>query len=217
MLGRRRASVPRRRDTGRRGRTSGNTPSGESVRYPLAYGAAGAGVGVPQRWLDEPGTNGRLSRRYATGIAGTSTSPAYGPRIQQQAIQAAGVSSKRRRWSHERIINDIRSIYGRSPQGSIRRGDPSLATAAGKYFGTLTAAKLAAGIPPDANRWSKERVIECIQDLHVKRTPLTPASRHDPRLVSAAKRYFGSWGDALVAAGVLRTSPDRTTSGARRR
>ena len=72
---------------------------------------------------------------------------------------------------------------------------------------TLAAAKRAAGFPPDSSRWSKERVIECIQDLHVKRTPLTPVSRHDPRLVSAAKRYFGSWANALVAAGVLRDKP----------
>ena len=124
-----------------------------------------------------------------------------------RAALAAGVRPKHERWSKERVIQDIRSLYARSPEARLYRDAPRLATAATKLFGTLAAAKSAAGIPPDPNRWSTERVIECIQDLYVKRALRKPVVRNYPRLVSAAERYFGNWSNALVAAGVLRERP----------
>jgi hypothetical protein len=66
---------------------------------------------------------------------------------------------------------------------------------------------LAAGVKTKYERWSKERVIECIQDLHVKRALGKPVGRHYPRLATAAAWYFGSWSKALVASGVLRDKP----------
>jgi len=95
---------------------------------------------------------------------------------------------------------------------------------------TLGATKLAAGYPPDSSRWSKERVIECIQNVHVKRTPLRDKPRQNrtwskekvieairewhrtyqeigPHPVSkllraTARRYFGGFPQAMRAVGL---------------
>jgi hypothetical protein len=122
----------------------------------------------------------------------------------EQATLAAGVKANYERWSKERVIREISALHSRSPEALLSRVNPRLAVAARKHFGTQAAAKAAAGIPPDPNRWSKERVIECIQDFHIQGTRRKRRERYSPKLCSAASRYFGSLANARFAAGVLR-------------
>jgi hypothetical protein len=73
------------------------------------------------------------------------------------------------------------------------------------YFGSLRKAK--AALKTDhklLGGWSKAKIIAMIIQRHRSGKPLDYASvrRNNPRLVSAAEAYFGSWGNALHTAGV---------------
>jgi hypothetical protein len=50
-------------------------------------------------------------------------------------------------------------------------------------------------------KWSEQRVIHAVQDWY-RRGKRTGVWRRDIRLKSAAARYFGSWDNALAAAGL---------------
>jgi uncharacterized protein YqjF (DUF2071 family) len=52
--------------------------------------------------------------------------------------------------------------------------------------------------------WSKAKIIAEIIQMHRSGQPLDYASvrRNNPRLLSAAEAYFGTWGNALHAAGI---------------
>lgn len=117
----------------------------------------------------------------------------------QAALGAAGVESQRR-WSPARVLLAIRSWQQHSPGGYLSRDDRALAQAARKYFGSCHQAMLAAGITPAKPRkWTPRRIIEAIQDRHIRQLPpKVPGSA----LVQAARRYFGTWEAALAAAGV---------------
>ena len=73
------------------------------------------------------------------------------------------------------------------------------------YFGSLRKAK--AALKTDhrlLGGWSKAKIIAMIIQRHRSGKPLDYASvrRNNPRLVSAAEAYFGTWGNALSAAGI---------------
>ena len=75
------------------------------------------------------------------------------------------------------------------------------------YFGSLRKAK--AALKTDHRLlagWSKAKIIAMIIQRHRSGKPLDYAAvrRDNPRLVSAAEAYFGSWGNALHAAGITR-------------
>jgi hypothetical protein len=73
------------------------------------------------------------------------------------------------------------------------------------YFGSLRKAKAALKTDRRLSAgWSKAKVIAMIVQRHRSGKPLGYAAvRHNnPRLVSAAEAYFGSWGNALYAAGI---------------
>jgi hypothetical protein len=66
-------------------------------------------------------------------------------------------------------------------------------------------ARRAAGLKRPPKRWSREILVETIQDLHVRgEVKITAPWRRDRALALAAKDYFGNWANALVAAGILR-------------
>lgn len=120
------------------------------------------------------------------------------------ALAVAGIHLERTKWSKPLILAELRAWRRNHPdRTSIVRDNRKLAAAARKYFGSLETAFAEAGIEFTPRKWSPERVIERIQDAYIKRVPLS-SGRQDPKLVSAATRYFGSWHDALVAASVLR-------------
>jgi uncharacterized protein YqjF (DUF2071 family) len=73
------------------------------------------------------------------------------------------------------------------------------------YFGCLRKAK--AALKTDRRLrvgWSKAKIIADIIQMHRSGQPLDYASlrRNNPRLLSAAEAYFGTWGNALNTAGI---------------
>ena len=147
------------------------------------------GLSMTSAWLDD-----HLLYRGAIGRFGTWNN----------ALAAAGIHLERTKWSKPLILAELRAWRRDRPDTtSIVRDNRKLAVAARKYFGTLETAFAEAGIEFTQRKWTPERVIERIQDAYIKRVPLS-SGRQDPKLVSAATRYFGSWHDALAAASVLR-------------
>ena len=86
--------------------------------------------------------------------------------------------------------------------------DQMLALAAMRAFRSWKQAIQAAKIPTAVRRktpkWSAERIITCIQLRYQEGLPLEQrkVAQEDQRLVHAARRYFGSWSAALIAAGI---------------
>jgi hypothetical protein len=106
-----------------------------------------------------------------------------------------------RQWSIPRVIDALRGWYRQQPC-VIRRVDPALADAAYRFFGSTLAALEAAGLDPPPSRWTKRRIIQAIQDGHVKGQVIQKAGFGNIPLASAAKRYFGSWRNAVSEAGL---------------
>lgn len=86
----------------------------------------------------------------------------------------------------------------------------NIITAAIRLFGSYAKALEAAGIDYDSirkyrrNWWTKEKVIEEIQALEKLGERLSYAAMQDayPGLVAGAARLFGTWGQAVEAAGI---------------
>lgn len=123
------------------------------------------------------------------------------------------MGKKRYRWSLERIVEEIRKLHEKGislNMASARGVFPSLvATACSrKYFGSWRAAIEAAGFNYDeillVKHWSKERVIEEIRQLYEKGEDLRPSAiaRLCQTLPMAAKKFFGRWREAVIAAGI---------------
>jgi hypothetical protein len=123
----------------------------------------------------------------------------------QNALAAAGLEPRRlQRWSTERILRELRPWNGQT-QHAVRLADPRLADAAARYFGSLQKAAEAAGIELRQRKWTPKRIIEAIQDRYVRGLPLLPCL--DRRLFGAATRVFGTWRDAVAAAGLAHKLP----------
>ena len=130
------------------------------------------------------------------------------------AMEAAGFELEPRAWNKRRIVAEIR-IRHCPEMGTHKLGtnDMNLCNAAKEHFGGWHNALRAAGItsdirnPKSRHQWSRQRVIDEIQARHREGLFLFstwPANRF---LHRAAKRYFGSWKNALQAAGI---SPEET-------
>ena len=141
----------------------------------------------------------------------------------KRAIETAGLSyddvSKYRRWTKERIIQGIREYQAAGGDLSWRvisaEGAPALAAAAVRKnigFATWYDAVTAAGINYEKiaryRHWTPERVVKEIQQLAEKEAPLSSklVQGNHPPLYNAAKRRFGQWDAALIAAGI---DPDK--------
>ncbi len=153
----------------------------------------------------------------------------------QHAVTAAGIPYEQVQrytgWSHSRIIARIRELYQQGVDLSWRHisqdVDPSLAAAAAKprYFGSWRSAIEAAGIDYSSvsryRRWDEAAIIKRLREMHERGEPLNAASveRQDMSLITAARRRFDSWDNALMAAGldykqlVLRRPAKRGRSG----
>lgn len=120
----------------------------------------------------------------------------------EQAMRAAGMQpSPRKRWSRDRVITELQH-WQRHSTLSLHQADANLAAAAARLFGSLDAAMEAAHVVPKGRRWSKLKIIEAIQDRYVRGQPVNIAGFRDIKLAAAAKRHFGSWREAVAAAGL---------------
>ncbi|MEX2112843.1 MAG: hypothetical protein WD845_06625 [Pirellulales bacterium] len=118
------------------------------------------------------------------------------------ALRAAGLEfACQRSWSPDLVLDGLRACYGRK-QYYINAADPTLSLMARHYFESLKNACEAAGLPPRPGRWTKQRVIDTIQDRYVRGMARALPGFKDKALAEAATRYFGSWWAAVTAAGL---------------
>ena len=118
------------------------------------------------------------------------------------------------KWSKESIALEIVHAYESGENlnySGIAAANLALLRAATRYFGTWEAAVRFAGLDYDSIRryksWSRQRIIARIQELHQAGTDLSWRNvclHVDPQLAAAAtkKSHFGSWREALEAAGL---------------
>ncbi len=116
------------------------------------------------------------------------------------------------KWSRERVLREILSCEnaGRSLTVGGRDGvSQALYQAGTRIFGSwkhaLSAAGVAANRSKSYERWSPGRILSIIRGLARRGRPLGVGelkSRYAGCLVPAARRCFGSWNRAVIAAGV---------------
>lgn len=137
----------------------------------------------------------------------------------RDAIEAAGLDYEgikrvKQRWSHEEILDQIRKHHAAGedlldPHFKLKHRGLYLAACAHRYFGSWRRAVQAAGLDHETMRetriWTRARITRCIQDLAKEGKPLGWAyvEMHCPGIYRAARRKenFGSWHEALLAAG----------------
>lgn len=131
----------------------------------------------------------------------------------RNALRAAGVNvgkvERRRHWNREKTIAYLRRICARRQslrQGVIKRRDSGFYSAARMYFGSWCNALVAAGINPESichsPRWDRNRIVEAVLLRAVRGEALGSTTVRPRSLKSAAVMEFGSWSEALIAAGL---------------
>ena len=116
----------------------------------------------------------------------------------------------RNKWTRERIIHDI--LECEAQEGSLKVGDSGVSQAlyqAGvRMFGSWRNVLQAAGIPPErgncGQKWPPARILMIIRNLARRHRPLskTQLEHRYGSMLSAARRLFGSWSKAVLAAGI---------------
>src|SRR5271154_1301424 len=122
--------------------------------------------------------------------------------------------TRNKSWNEQTVSEEIRAWHeSAKPLYShyMRQNFQELLAAGIRYYGTWRAAIEAANIPYDSVRkyrdWSKERIIETIQRLQKEGVDLSfrsmMLSKYAPMVYAAIRpNHFGSWKDALSAAGL---------------
>ena len=121
---------------------------------------------------------------------------------------------RNKNWNEQLVTEEIRAWQevGKPLYSHYMRQNYQELLAAGiRYFGTWRTAIEAAGIPYDSVRkyrdWSKERIIETIKRLEKDGVDLSfrsmMLSKYAPMVYASIRpNHFGSWKDALTAAGL---------------
>jgi len=119
-----------------------------------------------------------------------------------------------RKWTPAQVINGILTAAAQDQDLSysrMRECDPALVRAAEREFGAWGSAVEAAGFDYEAirryRRWTRERVIARIRELHAQGADLSwymVMTKVDPPLAAATLHAgrFSSWNEALHAAGL---------------
>lgn len=129
------------------------------------------------------------------------------------AVAAAGFSAAEakatREWSPKKVIAAIRSLARRrSPLNAaeVLQRYGRLVPTARRYFGSWPKAIRAARVDPRklsrAPTWTKESVLECILLKMMRSEPLQRHLVEPQALAEAGARLFGTWREALGAAGL---------------
>lgn len=135
----------------------------------------------------------------------------------KEALAAAGLAPEEiyryRSWDDEAILSEIKKLQEEGADLSSKKMDetanPLIATAR-RRFGNWGAAVERAGLDYEKirrrRRWTRDMIVEEIQDLHRNGCDLRSGEirQHKPALFAAAckARFFGSWSKALDAAQV---------------
>jgi hypothetical protein len=131
----------------------------------------------------------------------------------------------RNKWTRERIIHDILACEAEGRPLTV--GEPgvsqALYQAGSRIFGSWRNAIQAAGISPErancGEKWPPAKILMIIRNLSRRRRPLngTQLERRYGSMLTAARRLFGSWSKAVVAAGVDPTRLQRVVPWTRER
>ncbi len=115
-----------------------------------------------------------------------------------------------KRWSREEVLRAIRDLSSGGKQlnsGYIARNYPALAYAGRRYCGSWEDAVKAAGFDYESIRrksfWNRQKIVKQIRELKTRGEPLNVSAAEVKHggLVGAAAVYFGSWRQAIEAAG----------------
>lgn len=172
----------------------------------------------PRRWTDERVIAAIQNRyvaghqRHVDGLGDLRLANAARRRFGswQAAVEAAGLTGKitvkkpLRRWSRETVIAEIQNWH-RCGRGltSISKDNQSLYCAGKTWFGSWRAALTAAGFQSSRRVWSKESIIDEIRKRSHEGVSLSSGDTANRNLAAVAYRHFGSWRNAIDAAGVL--------------
>ena len=136
----------------------------------------------------------------------------------RRALKAAGVDLKHvrlprkpRKLDKEKIIQELRERHEAGLSMTCTKvclENRALATAAMNAFHSWGRALAAAGLgpaqPEGGKKWNRGNIIAAIKARNEAGKPCNymAARKDESALVSAARRYFGNWRTALVAAGI---------------
>jgi hypothetical protein len=123
------------------------------------------------------------------------------------AMLAANVKPTYRRWTKQRVIDEIRDRHDRGlSMHGIAKDDRGLYQASVSRFGSWPKALAAAGLTfrrwSRPQEWTRERVLQGIRDRHRQGRPMNRTWCEDSQLYDAAKSRFGGWQKALLAVGI---------------
>ncbi|MEW6202568.1 MAG: hypothetical protein AB1546_11360 [bacterium] len=115
----------------------------------------------------------------------------------------------KRSWTKESVKKHLRFYHKKGydlRQQSMQEIDSGLVSAAYRFYNGWAAAIEDAGIPPDYTRtikWNPKKVIEGIRERNKEKKSLEyeRTRRENHKLVQAARKYFGTWMEAVKAAG----------------
>jgi hypothetical protein len=125
----------------------------------------------------------------------------------------AGAGGDGRRWTLERVVAELQELEASGEPITyaylVSTGHGALVSAAERYAGRFSRAVELAGIHPQPARprWDADRVVDEIRRLHAEGVPLSCeqlARSGRAGVVSAARKYIGSWRQAIERAGVPR-------------
>ena len=132
-----------------------------------------------------------LKKRY-----GTISNPEV---ARDLGLPPGTMASRMTHWSPERVIAELQALTKGVERIRWKEVQPILKQMCRKYFGSMVAARAAAGLPEPRRLWTREQVIQLLQ----AQSPDVPYPRD---LISAAQAHFGTWLAALDAAGIAARS-----------
>lgn len=169
-----------------------------------------------ERWTKERVVQ-KLRELAATGYEGPVSHADFNLQIAAarvfgtigNALEAAGTPQLTSKWSRKRIVYEIKDGFSQGKPLNLKGlGCLKLGNAAIHHFGSWQKAVEAAGlgdrlkIKIPARTWTKQEIISAIQDGHSKRMTSREIARSSPSIERYAKRLFGGWREAYLAAGI---------------